>query len=250
MLDLWSATGDKLASATFTNTTASGWQTVTLATPVDIAANTTYVASYHTSGAYAATTNFFTSPLTSGPLTTTGGNGVYGYGGNNTTGIFPTNTYNAANYWADVVFSNAAGTGGADNAPVLAVQTSNQNAVVGSAFSLALPANTFTDIDAGDVLTYSATQADGSALPAWLTFDPATRTFSGTPGSADVGTFSVKTSATDLGNLTANETFNIDVTTTPPPTVSLFGASSTPAATYNDNSPLEVGVKFTSSVAG
>ena len=34
LLDLWSSTGTKLASATFTNTAASGWQTVTLATPV------------------------------------------------------------------------------------------------------------------------------------------------------------------------------------------------------------------------
>ena len=39
----------------------SGWQTVTLATPVTIAANTTYVASYHTTGAYVATNNFFTT---------------------------------------------------------------------------------------------------------------------------------------------------------------------------------------------
>ena len=34
LLDLWTATGTKLASATFTNTAASGWQTVSLATPV------------------------------------------------------------------------------------------------------------------------------------------------------------------------------------------------------------------------
>ncbi|NTV75870.1 MAG: hypothetical protein HGA66_16905, partial [Holophaga sp.] len=33
----------------------------------------------------------------------------------------------------------------------------------------------------GDTLTYTATQADGSALPTWLTFTAATRTFSGTP---------------------------------------------------------------------
>ena len=61
LLDLWSSTGTKLASATFTNTAASGWQTVALATPVSISANTTYVASYHTTGAYVATNNFFTT---------------------------------------------------------------------------------------------------------------------------------------------------------------------------------------------
>ena len=60
---------------------------------------------------------------------------------------------------------------GANDAPVLAVQTANQNAVVGSAFSLTLPAGTFADVDSGDTLTYSATAADGSSLPSWLTFN-------------------------------------------------------------------------------
>lgn len=109
VLDLWTATGTKLASATFTNTAASGWQTVALATPVSIAANTTYVASYHTTGTYVATTNYFTNSITNGPLTApsssaSGGNGVYAYGGTASTGLFPTNTFAAANYWADVVF--------------------------------------------------------------------------------------------------------------------------------------------------
>ena len=99
-------------------------------------------------------------------------------------------------------------------------------------------------------LTYTATAADGSPLPAWLTFNAATRTFSGTPAAANVGTLGVKVSATDLGGLAASETFNIAVTTAPT-TVSLFTASNTPAQTnLNDGSPLEVGVKFTSSVAG
>jgi hypothetical protein len=109
VLDLWSATGTKLASATFTNTTASGWQTVALAAPVSIAANTTYVASYHTTSACVATSNGLASAIVSGPLTAlasgaAGGNGVYDYGGSSTTGLFPTDSYNAANYFADVVF--------------------------------------------------------------------------------------------------------------------------------------------------
>ena len=117
LLDLWAATGTKLASATFTNTAASGWQTVALSTPVAIAANTTYVASYHTTGYYVATNNFFTTDLTSGVLTapsttTAGGNGVYAYGGTSTTGIFPTNTWKASNYWADVVFQASAAPAG------------------------------------------------------------------------------------------------------------------------------------------
>src|SRR5262249_1217730 len=140
---------------------------------------------------------------------------------------------------------------GADDAPVLTTQTANQNATVGSAFSLVLPANTFTDVDAGDTLAYTATSSDGTALPTWLSFDASTRTFSGTPTSANVGTSSIKVTATDLAGAATSETFNIGVSTTPPPApVSLFSASSTPGGSYNDGQQIELGVKFTTSVAG
>ena len=252
VLDLWLSTGTLLASATFTNTAASGWQTVNLATPVSIAANATYVASYHTNGPYVATNNFFANAFSSGTLTAlssasvSGGNGVYSYGGTSTTGIFPTSTFGAANYYADVVFSSSTTT---ETPPVLVTQTPNQNAVVGSAFSLTLPAGTFNDPDGG-ALTYSATGLNGAELPSWLTFNAATQTFSGTPTSANVGTIGVQVSATDPANLSASETFNIAVTTTPA-SVSLFTASNTPTQTsLNDGKAIEVGVKFTSSAAG
>ncbi|MDO5693311.1 MAG: calcium-binding protein [Pseudomonadota bacterium] len=61
------------------------------------------------------------------------------------------------------------------------------NATSGQAFSYTVAANTITDPDPWDSITYKATMADGSALPAWLNFDPATRTFSGTPQSGNVG---------------------------------------------------------------
>ncbi len=115
LLDLWSSTGAQLASATFTNTTASGWQTVNLATPVSIAANTTYVASYHTNGAYVATDNFFTNALTNGTLTApssasvSGGNGVYAYGGTSSEGLFPSHNFSSANYYAERGVSTSVG---------------------------------------------------------------------------------------------------------------------------------------------
>ena len=46
--NLWTSTGQLLATATFSNETASGWQQVNFDTPVSITPNTTYVASYHT----------------------------------------------------------------------------------------------------------------------------------------------------------------------------------------------------------
>jgi hypothetical protein len=104
---LWSNTGVKLATATFTGETASGWQQVSFATPVTIAANTVYVVSYHTNvGNYAYTSAYFASrgvdtpPLHALANGVSGGNGVYRYGAT----AFPNSTFNSNNYWVDVVF--------------------------------------------------------------------------------------------------------------------------------------------------
>ncbi|MFN7882827.1 MAG: putative Ig domain-containing protein [bacterium] len=84
-----------------------------------------------------------------------------------------------------------------NHAPVVTVAPANQTATADQAFSFALPANTFTDPDAGDSLTLSATLADGLALPSWLSFNANTRTFSGTPLNGNAGTLAVKVTATD-----------------------------------------------------
>jgi hypothetical protein len=104
---LWSANGSLLASATFSNETASGWQQVLFSSPVSIAAGTTYVASYYSaSGYFAFNQGYFTAAVDNGPLRALangedGPNGVYKYG----TSGFPNQSYNASNYWVDVVFS-------------------------------------------------------------------------------------------------------------------------------------------------
>ena len=95
---LWTSGGGLLATATFTNETASGWQEVTLDTPVPVTANTTYIVSYHApNGNYAANSQYFTTGYDNAPLHSpasdpSGGNGVYNYG---QSGTFPTNTFNA-----------------------------------------------------------------------------------------------------------------------------------------------------------
>ncbi|WP_460097797.1 calcium-binding protein [Pseudomonas sp. S3_C01] len=96
-----------------------------------------------------------------------------------------------------------------NDAPVLVKAIADQSVVEGAPLTFALPATTFTDIDAGDRLSYQATLANGSALPAWLVFDAATRTFSGTPSQA--GTVSVKVSAVDLSAAVASDLFDIVV---------------------------------------
>ena len=101
--NLWSATGTSLATATFSSETASGWQQANLSSPVPIAANTTYVVSYHTNGNYSADNNYFGAAHTNGQLTApaAGGNGVFAYGSGSS---FPVNSFLATNYWVDVVF--------------------------------------------------------------------------------------------------------------------------------------------------
>jgi Domain of unknown function (DUF4082)/Mo-co oxidoreductase dimerisation domain len=108
--NLWSSAGVKLATVNFTGETASGWQQATFATPVQIAASTTYIISYYApNGGYAADVNFFAaSGVDSVPLHalangTDGSNGVYLYA---TGGGFPTNTFNSTNYWVDLVFTS------------------------------------------------------------------------------------------------------------------------------------------------
>jgi len=97
---------------------------------------------------------------------------------------------------------------GANDAPTLVAQTGSQNAVVGSAFSLALPASTFTRRRMPATLSPTRRPPPTARpLPAWLSFNAATRTFSGTPTAGDVGTLGSRSRPPNLGGLAANETF-------------------------------------------
>lgn len=105
---LWNNSGTKLAEVTFTGETASGWQEARFASPVTLSPGIVYTTAYFSpTGSYPHNSAYFTSAVTSGPLTApaaTGqlGNGVYTYGASLAR---PTSTYNAANYWVDVIVS-------------------------------------------------------------------------------------------------------------------------------------------------
>jgi hypothetical protein len=105
--NLWTTAGQLLATATFLNETASGWQQVLFDTPVPISAGTQYVVSYHApNGGYAFSGNFFSSSVDGGVVmapssVSAGGNGVYVYGAARS---FPSQTWQAGNYWVDVLF--------------------------------------------------------------------------------------------------------------------------------------------------
>ena len=122
--------------------------------------------------------------------------------------------------------------------PTVATAILDQTATTGAAFSFAFPAATFTDAD-GDTLTYTATLADDTALPSWLSFAPATRTFSGTPMAADVETVSVKVTASDGNGGSVSDTFDIVVglpgDTTAPRVASIARQNPTSSPTNADS---------------
>ena len=101
-------------------------------------------------------------------------------------------------------------TGATNTIPVVDNPIPDRAATVGMAFSYEFPAETFNDDD-GDTLTYMATKDDDNALPSWLTFDDTTRTFSGTPQGGDVGTVTVKVTASDGEGATVSDEFDIVV---------------------------------------
>jgi len=85
---------------------------------------------------------------------------------------------------------------GTNDVPILVAPLADQDFTFNKFFSWQMPSGSFADIDQGDTLDYSATLADSSPLPDWLTFDPITQTFSGmTPKT--VGYLDIKLTATD-----------------------------------------------------
>lgn len=156
-------------------------------------------------------------------------------------------------------------------APTVGQTLSSQTGAAGTAWTYTLPPALFSEAVAGDTLRYGATLADGSALPAWLTFDPVKRTFSGTPTDQTTGALVVKVTATDSGGLSTSTTLNLQVnptysaptvtqtlgdqtaqagaawTYTLPPTLfleSIAGDTLTYAATLNDGSALPSWLSF------
>ena len=98
-----------------------------------------------------------------------------------------------------------------NDAPVLANPTADRFATQDAPFTFTVPGGVFIDVDSVGNLSYGATLSSGGALPTWLSFDPATQTFSGTPANGDVGTLGVRLTVTDSGLLSAFEDFSVVV---------------------------------------
>jgi len=81
------------------------------------------------------------------------------------------------------------------NAPTVANAIDDQTSTGAGVKTFQFATNVFTDND-GDTLSYTASLADDTALPSWLSFDSTTRTFSGNPPHG-AGPLTVKVTALD-----------------------------------------------------
>ncbi len=231
IVNLWTQSGTSLSNATSTNETASGWQEVALPDPVPVLANTTYVASYHTNaGFYAADLGYFATEFSNGVLKALqdapgAGNGVFVYGAS----AFPTGTFQAANYWVDIVFATSLPP---DTTAPQVVSSVPSNAAKNVSVNTGISATFSENIDATTLSgsTFEVRDASNALVAGQITYTSATRTAKLQPNSplaysttytATVhgGANGIKDSA---GNALTNDvvwTFTTRGVPPPPPTV-------------------------------
>ena len=260
--NVWSMTGQRLATATFSGESATGWQTAMLSPALAITANTMYVVSYFAPvGHYTQDTGFFynhpsappagNGSTDSAPLHFTRSvpgtpNGFYRYASSSG---FPDQVYDAEYYWVDAVF-NPAGN------PAPAVSSVSPGAGATGVDVGVKPAATFNQAVTGSSVVFGVKDASNAVVAGTVSYDAASSTATFTPGSAlaygttYTATVSGATNATGQSMASSSWTF----TTGAAPAVcpcSVFSAGSVPSTVAaNDGNAVELGMKFRSDVAG
>jgi hypothetical protein len=252
---LWTAAGAQLASVTFTGESGSGWQQANLATPVAISAGVTYVASYYApNGRYAEDDGYFltaghdAAPLHALKDGADGPDGVFRSG----TG-FPTQPYQSANYWVDVLFTSS----GPDTTPPVVTAKTPASGATSVPTGTRVTA-TFSEPVQPATISMTLQATGGAAVAGGTAYDSASQTATFTPGAAlqnSTAYTATVSGASDLaGNPMSPVTWSFTTAAaTPPPACpcSIWPASAVPAVTADpDTAAVEVGVKFRSDVAG
>ena len=264
---VWSSSGNRLATATFSGETATGWQQVNFSTPVAVTANTVYVASYFApNGNYAGDNNYFTSTgIDSGPVHllrsgVSGSNGVYSYG---SASSFPSQSFQDSNYWVDVVFST---TTGPDTTPPVVTANAPASGATGVALNTAVTVTFNEAIDPATVSTstFELRNPANTLIVSSVSYNASTRTATLTPGAALAGstsfTATVRGGAADprikdlAGNaLAGNSSWSFTTSTVSGPNCpcSAWSPTATPTnPSVNDPSAVELGVKFRTDIDG
>jgi hypothetical protein len=252
---LWNAAGAKLGSATFAGESATGWQQAFFATPVQITAGTTYVASYFApNGHYSVDLNYFATSIDSAPLHalqngTDGPNGVYRYG---SASGFPTESYSASNYWVDVIVSNDLGP---DTTPPAVTGTVPAAGAAGVGTVTPVRA-TFSESVQPATVSLVLRDPANNAVAGSVAYDGPSRTATLTPAAplAATTTFTATVSgAKDIAGNTMATSHSWTFTTGTPAGVcpcTIWNDAAAPASSVSGGSALELGVKFRSDADG
>jgi hypothetical protein len=252
---LWSNSGTKLATGTFTGESATGWQNLQFQNAVPITANTSYVVSYRApNGGYASTAGYFSGfdakqlPLIAARTSDSAPNGVYAGGGS-----FPTQTFKGGNYWVAPLFDL---TEPPDVTPPV-VSSVDPLAGATSVPLTVKPTITFNEpIKAGTMtLTLSSS---GGLVPGTTSFNAARDVATFTPSAALANgiTYTLATvGGTDAaGNAVAavSSTFRTAISSTPGVCpCSIWSDGTVPdVVTQNDPAQVELGVKFKADTDG
>jgi hypothetical protein len=269
---IWSGAGQSLASVTFANETASGWQQQALATPLAISANTTYVVSVNTGNTfYVVTPSGLASQVINGNLSSVVGNdGVHG-----NSGTFPTNSWQNSNYFRDVVFipfatsmpptitaqpSSKAITPGqtatftvaaTGTAPMTFQWMKNTIAISGAtSSSYTTPAETTTDNNAQFTVKVSNSVGSANSNPATLTVTSGTLVLNASVSTLSFGNVNVSSTSSQNVTLTNAGTSSVTISN-----VSVsgagFGASGVPAGLIlSAGQPATLTVSFAPAATG
>lgn len=240
---VWTTSGVKLATVTFSNETASGWQQQALATPLSLQAGTTYVVSVNANAHFPSTKFGLLNQVVSGPLRTVadGKNGVYG----SSAGTFPSSTYSSTNYYVDfqaVVPGTPVPPSLTANAPANNATGVSRTAAVSATFSRAMDASSV------NASTFTLQSPNGALVPAAVAYNATTNTATLTPSSplsystAYTAWISGSVRASDGMTMGAPAQWTFTIAAPVPPTVTLTvpqngatdaGAGVTPSATFS-----------------
>ncbi|HSV66359.1 MAG TPA: DUF4082 domain-containing protein [Mycobacteriales bacterium] len=251
---LWSAAGTQLATGTFSGESASGWQTLTFASPVHISGNTTYVVSYHTNvGFYSSSGGYFSNggadygalhALRDG---VDGGNGVYRYGASG----FPTGTYNSGNYWVDVVWTNSLS---GDNTPPVVTATTPTDGATNVSNTSTVTA-TFNEALDPTSIQFTLVDGGGATIDSTVSYNATTKTATLTPkaklSAGETYTARVLAADADDNLMTSPKLVVFTTTTTQTCPCTIFSTATLPSvASAADGGSYQLGVRFTADTGG
>ena len=248
--NLWTLSGAKLATVTFTNESGSGWQQGNFSTPVSVVAGTTYVVSYYApNGHYSYNSNFFASAGVDNPPVHalanggSGGDGVYNYASAST---FPSSTYGAANYWVDLVYFQSNSTTApsvSGTLPTNGGSGGNVGGPVQATFNQPMNASTIT------AANFTLVDSSNNSAPGTVSYDAASATASFVPTQnlrpLSTYTASIKNSVQNFLGRAMSSNYSWNFTTSKGCPCSIWTANVTPGTIDSgDGTSSELGVKF------